>query len=94
MDNLQTEVVGILNNLLYYCDWVMLSDNGLAGAELTNYTNLRTSMRTTIANIMTYTDQQLNQITSSMMAAISDMSNRVMAFTANMTALQTSLNGL
>lgn len=94
MDNIQGEVVGVLNNLLYYCDWIMLSDNGLVPSELTNYTNLRTSMRNTITNILNYTDLQLQGVITSMMNANSDMSNRAVSFTANMTNLQTTLNAL
>ena len=94
MDTIQGQIAAILNTFLYYCDWVMLSDNGLSGGQLTPYTNLRTTMRTNIANIGTYTDDQLNALVPTVLAALTDLPNRPADFTTNMTALQTALSAL
>lgn len=94
MDTIQSQIAAVLNTFLYYCDWVMLSDNGLSGGQLTAYTNLRTTMRTNIANIETYTDNQLNALVPTILSAMTDLPMRPADFTSNITELQTALSGL
>lgn len=94
MTDMQLTVIGTFVNLLYYCDWVMLSDNGLTSPQLTSYTNLRNSMNSTINNILTYNDTQLATLESSMFGCMSDMANRCKDFTTSMTNLQTAISGL
>lgn len=94
MDDIQTEMTSILSNVLYYCDWTLLSDNGLSGGQLSAYTTLRASIHSVIANILTYNDTQLLAVIPTANNAASDASNRCQDFTTNMTALQTALNGL
>lgn len=83
-----------LLNSMYLTDWAILSDSGLSGAQLTSYTTLRSSMRTSLAAVNSYNQSQLESLRDSLATAVPDIDDRPLAFTSSMTALQTVLSGL
>lgn len=94
LELLAQTLYGELLNSMYLSDWAMLSDSGLAGGELAAYTTLRASIKASIAAINTYNQSELESLRDALANALPDMNDRPLAFTSNMTELQTVLSGL
>jgi len=94
MSVISDETTDLLIGFLYNTDWTLLSDDGLTGGQLIAYATLRSNMKSIIAIVTSYADEDLSIVITAAFVTYDDMQMRFADFTSNMTAFQSALTTL